>query len=154
MPQQNEKFLLQQWMKLWQDIDALYTSFLKRWRLSPHAYLILERLHRGPTRSAEPTELAVLLHVTRQLVTFILNDLEERGLILRRESARDRRRRSIALSKKGRSLAKEVCDEMDALELKTLHALSEQERTELLERSQRYCDMLRSSLNAQKGQDG
>ena len=77
MPENKEKELLRRWMALWAEIDKTYIGFLKRWDLSLNAYWVIEYLHNHP-QGAEPAELADCINVMRQLITIILNDLEQR----------------------------------------------------------------------------
>ena len=112
MPENKEKELLRRWMALWAEIDKTYIGFLKRWDLSLNAYWVIEYLHNHP-QGAEPAELADRINVMRQLITIILNDLEKRGFLLRRESELDHRRRIIRLSPDGELFAREVCDAME-----------------------------------------
>lgn len=147
MPEKNERAFLRRWMTLWLQTTESYVVFLKKWNLSLNTYWVLEYLFRNP-QGAEPTVLADALGVMRQLITIILNDLEKRGCILRKESKDDHRRRIIMLSKRGQAFACEVCDAMDELDLQSLSAFSEEERNLMLEHSQRFCDALKAATNS------
>ena len=96
------------WMELWRLTDNVYTMYLRRWELSLNEYLVLESLREFP-KGMQPAQLAERVSIQRQLVTIILNKLEERGFILRRESRTDHRRKIIRLNPAGRVFAEEVC---------------------------------------------
>lgn len=144
MPENKEKELLRRWMALWVEIDKTYIGFLKRWDLSLNTYWVIEYLHNHP-QGAEPAELADRINVMRQLITIILNDLEKRGFLLRRESEQDHRRRIIRLSPAGETFAREVCDAMEQFDLESLSAFTPAERERLVEDSRRFCDALKSA---------
>lgn len=144
MPESREKELLRRWMALWVEIDKTYIGFLKRWDLSLNTYWVLEYLRLHP-EGAEPAELADRINVMRQLITIILNDLEQRGFLLRRESEQDHRRRIIRLSPCGEEFAREVCEAMDQFDLESLSAFTPEERERLVEDSRRFCDALKSA---------
>ncbi len=148
MPEKKEKAFLRRLITLFQQTNENYVVFLKKWNLSSNTYWVLEYLYHNP-QGAEPAELADAVGVMRQLITIILNDLEKRGCILRKESKDDHRRRKIMLSKHGQSFAREVCDAVDELDLQSLSTFSEEERNLILEHSQRFCDALKSAMNSQ-----
>lgn len=81
----------------------------------------------------------------RQLITIILNDLEKRGFLLRRESEQDHRRRIIQLSPAGETFAREVCDAMEQFDLESLSAFTPAERERLVDDSRRFCDALKAA---------
>ena len=68
------------WMELWRLTDNVYTMYLRRWELSLNEYLVLESLREFP-KGMQPAQLAERVSIQRQLVTIILNKLEERGFI-------------------------------------------------------------------------
>lgn len=146
MPESREKELLRRWMALWVEIDRTYIGFLKRWDLSLNAYWVIEYLHLHP-EGAEPAELADRINVMRQLITIILNDLEKRGFLLRRENEQDHRRRIIRLSPCGEEFAREVYDAMEQFDLESLSAFTPEERERLVENSRRFCDALKKAAS-------
>lgn len=149
MQENREKELLRRWMALWVEIDRTYIGFLKRWNLSLNAYWVIEYLHNHP-QGAEPAELADRINVMRQLITIILNDLEQRGFLLRRESTLDHRRRIIRLSPCGEEFAREVCEAMDQFDLESLSAFTPEERERLVEDSRRFCEALKKAAQSHR----
>lgn len=125
------------WMELWRLTDNVYTMYLRRWELSLNEYLVLESLREFP-KGMQPAQLAERVCIQRQLVTIILNKLEERGFILRRESRTDHRRKIIRLNPAGRVFAEEVCGSVEQLDLHGLEVLSDSEREKLLEYTERF----------------
>lgn len=125
------------WMELWRLTDNVYAVYLRRWGLSLNEYLVLESLREFP-KGIQPAQLAERVSIQRQLVTIILNKLEERGFILRRESRTDHRRKIIRLNPAGCAFAEEVCGAVDQLDLYGLNALSDSERENLLAYSERF----------------
>ncbi|MTD52941.1 MarR family winged helix-turn-helix transcriptional regulator [Amycolatopsis pithecellobii] len=65
-------------------------------------YLVLLAIDGG----AEPSqaEIAHLLRLTRTMTTYLLDDLEQHGLVQRRASTQDRRVRHVLPTRKGRAL--------------------------------------------------
>ena len=125
------------WMELWRLTDNVYTMYLRRWELSLNEYLVLESLREFP-KGMQPAQLAERVSIQRQLVTIILNKLEERGFILRRESRTDHRRKIIRLNPAGRDFAEKVCGSVEQLDLHGLEVLSDSEREKLLEYTERF----------------
>lgn len=64
----------------------------------------------------EPAQLADLLLLPRQTMTFILDSLESKGLARRRPHPVDRRRKLIQLTNRGRQRAKAIYDDLIAYE--------------------------------------
>ena len=109
-----------------------------------NAFWVIEYLRNHP-QGAEPAELADRINVMRQLTTIILNDLEKRGFLLRRESAQDHRRRIIQLLPRGEEFAAEVCDAMEQFDLESLSAFTPKEQERMVEDSRRFCNALKSA---------
>lgn len=128
---------LKRWMELWRLTDNVYTEYLRRWELTLNEYLVLDSLREFPD-GMQPAQLAERFGIQRQLITAILNKLEGRGFILRRESRTDHRRKIIRLNPAGRSFAEEVCGAVEQLDLHGLDSLSDSECEKLLEYTERF----------------
>ncbi|WLW54161.1 MarR family winged helix-turn-helix transcriptional regulator [Streptomyces sp. YU58] len=112
------------------------------------AYLVLMAL--APTEDNPPTqlELAGRVGLDRTVMTYLLDDLEERGVLVRRPNPRDRRSRHVILTDEGRAQLQRVRTETAAAETRLLAELGEEERTQ-------FRDLLaRVAHTAQRGTRG
>jgi DNA-binding MarR family transcriptional regulator len=101
----------------------------------PRGYQVLATAGRG-----EPsTQLALAQHlgIDRTMMTYLLDDLENAGLVERRPDPADRRARRVALTEAGLSRLSELKRELQQVENSLLEPLDAEERTVLRELLQR-----------------
>lgn len=72
--------------------------------LSPSAFNVLQSLANTPGQELEPCQLAHRLLVSRPSVTGLIDNLESKGLVARRDHPEDRRRVLVALTDRSRAL--------------------------------------------------
>jgi DNA-binding MarR family transcriptional regulator len=104
-------------------------SLLRAHDLTPPHGHALQLLSDGPLRMRDIAEHAMC---DASYVTALVDRLEASGLVIRRESPTDRRVREIALTPKGRRLAKEV-DEVFSHAPAELRRLSADQRAQFVE---------------------
>lgn len=131
---------------LWESMEGIYDQVLARWELSYNSFSVLYSLQKNP-EGLEPSRLAELVGVSRQIMTILLNELEERGFILRKNQKEDRRRRRILLSRPGIRFADEVLQAVNALDGRVLSTFTEPDAQMLLELTRRYCAALKTAAN-------
>ncbi|MFC4044160.1 MarR family winged helix-turn-helix transcriptional regulator [Dactylosporangium siamense] len=92
----------------------------------PRGYQVLAAAASG----AEGTQLALAnkLGVDRTVMTYLLDDLEQAGLIERRPDPADRRARRIVATDAGRATMCELQGKLEHVETRVLGALAEPER--------------------------
>ncbi|HWL76174.1 MarR family winged helix-turn-helix transcriptional regulator [Microbacterium sp.] len=80
----------------------------------------------------QPSQLALAqrLGIDRTVMTYLVDDLEEAGLLTRRPNAEDRRQRRIVATKRGEEVAGELCALVAGAEQEALAALDPDERAE------------------------
>jgi DNA-binding MarR family transcriptional regulator len=88
---------------LWNGSRLLFA----RWDLSPSQFNILNLLSDRPEGLSQ-TELSRRLIMHRSNVTGLIDRLEKRGLVLRRETPGDRRAYRVVLSLEGQRLIQEI----------------------------------------------
>jgi DNA-binding MarR family transcriptional regulator len=88
--------------------------FFNRWELSPSQFNILNVLHDQPDGCTQ-SELSRQLIMHRSNVTGLVDRLEQRGLVLRKDSITDRRAWRVALTPSGRKLLEEILPEYYAV---------------------------------------
>ena len=81
----------------------------------------------------KPTEIAVMLGVKPPAVSFLLEKLEEKGLVERRLGAVDRRRIVLVLTKKGKGVVQRVNDYREKYLMLVLRQMDEKSRSRLEE---------------------
>ncbi len=145
MEKEKSRELLRQWMKILSDTENVYTAFLKRFHVSKNTFFALDYLNSNP-EGEEPAVLAERLGLTRQMMTIVLNDLDERGFIIRRERKDDHRRKTILLSKKGKTFADEVCRASENFDLTALAGFSDEEFCGMLDFSTRFYEKIKAQL--------
>ncbi len=106
-----------------------------------NGYLALKYLLENPD-GVEPAQLADELTVQRQLVTWIINDFQSRGLIIKKENKTDHRRKLILFSKKGQRFAQEVHDYIQEMDCRTMSTFSKAEMELMIDFHRRFYDNL------------
>jgi DNA-binding MarR family transcriptional regulator len=90
--------------------------FFNRWELSPSQFNILNLLHLNPDGCTQ-IELSRLLIMHRSNITGLVDRLEKRGLLQRKDNPTDRRAYKVLLTAKGRKLIEKILpDYYDAAE--------------------------------------
>jgi len=75
----------------------------------------------------EASDLAAEVRISKGTLTGVLNTLESRGLILKKQRETDGRRVAISLTSNGKKLMKKIFPEFNQEEMKMLSALSSSE---------------------------
>ncbi|MET8872226.1 MarR family transcriptional regulator [Nocardia sp. NPDC004604] len=110
-------------------VSRRFTTRLAPLGLDPAHFGILNHLAAADGRSQQ--ELADLLHVHRNAMVGLVDELEERGLVQRRPHPADRRAHAIHLSDRARTLLAAAEVEANAIEDEILAPLDEADRTQL-----------------------
>jgi MarR family 2-MHQ and catechol resistance regulon transcriptional repressor len=97
-------------MELLRTADTVWNAsrvFFERWDLSPSQFNVLNLLRFNPAGLSQ-TELSRQLIMHRSNLTGLVDRLEKRGLVARREVAADRRAYSVVLTAAGAKLLREI----------------------------------------------
>jgi DNA-binding MarR family transcriptional regulator len=97
-------------MELLRTADTVWNAsrvFFERWDLSPSQFNVLNLLHLNPAGLSQ-TDLSRQLIMHRSNLTGLVDRLEKRGLVARREVAADRRAYSVVLTAAGTRLLREI----------------------------------------------
>lgn len=106
-------------------------------------FRVLELLGRLDPEALEPREMAQVLDIGSNYMTKLLDQLESRGLLERRDHGADRRRRLVRITPAGAALCRDVAPRVRALEDELMGAaFTDAEREEL----RRLCRNLRRAL--------
>ncbi len=147
MEPEKSRELLRQWMKVLDSTEKIYDRFIKRFHLNKNAFFALDYLN-SHSEGEEPAGLAGALGVTRQMMTIVLNDLDGRGFILRRERQDDHRRKTILLTKSGKATADEVCRALEDFDIAALSGFPDEEIHNMLAFSTRFHERLKIQWEA------
>ncbi|GAB2605888.1 MarR family winged helix-turn-helix transcriptional regulator [Pseudactinotalea suaedae] len=95
----------------------------------PRGYQTLREVVEG----AQPSQLALAsrLGIDRTVMTYLIDDLAEAGLVERRANPADRRQRQVVATAAGTRVIADLCQHVRAVEDSLLHALTEAERAHL-----------------------
>jgi DNA-binding MarR family transcriptional regulator len=115
-------------MRVHQKVNRVSGEQLKGWDLSLGQFDVLA--HVGAAEGISQQELADSLLVTKGNVCQLLDKMEGRGLILRRQEGRTNR---LFLTEEGRKLFEEVVPAQQAVIAERFSVLSEEEQTRLYE---------------------
>jgi MarR family transcriptional regulator, multiple antibiotic resistance protein MarR len=102
---------------------------IKPFSLNPGAAILLEHVAKGVKH---PKELANLLDTVPPVISAILGELEDKGLIERQIDPNDKRRVKLTLSKEGKKLHEKIRERSMALGGERLSKLSDEELTNLI----------------------
>ena len=97
-------------LELLRTADTVWNAsrvFFERWDLSPSQFNVLNLLHANPAGLSQ-TDLSRQLIMHRSNLTGLVDRLEKRGLVARREVAADRRAYSVVLTTAGTGLLREI----------------------------------------------
>jgi DNA-binding MarR family transcriptional regulator len=97
-------------MELLRTADTIWNAsrvFFERWDLSPSQFNVLNLLHFNPDGLSQ-TDLSRQLIMHRSNLTGLVDRLEKRGLVTRREVAADRRAYSVVLTAAGTRLLGDI----------------------------------------------
>jgi MarR family 2-MHQ and catechol resistance regulon transcriptional repressor len=97
-------------MELLRTADTVWNAsrvFFERWELSPSQFNVLNLLRDYPDGLSQ-TDLSRQLIMHRSNLTGLVDRLEKRGLVARREVAADRRAYSVVLTAAGSQLLSEI----------------------------------------------
>ena len=97
-------------MELLRTADTVWDAsriFFERWDLSPSQFNVLNLLRLNPDGLSQ-TDLSRQLIMHRSNLTGLVDRLEKRGLVARREVAADRRAYSVVLTAAGTRLLREI----------------------------------------------
>lgn len=142
---------LDEWSELWRAIDVAYTQLMKYYNLSANTYCVLTLLLSKP-EGVEPAEIADIVIIKRQMVTLILNDLDNKGWITRQGLKTDLRRKKIFLTEAGRKFAEEVINTVEEVGLRGVKMMSEEEQKQFFSLGRHFCDFLQHEVNRVIGQ--
>ena len=95
----------------------------------PRGYQTLREVAEG----AQPSQVALAAHlgIDRTVMTYLIDDLAEAGLVERRANPSDRRQRQVVPTDKGARAVAEACRRVRAVEDSVLSELTAAERTQL-----------------------
>jgi len=97
-------------MELLRTADTVWNAsraFFERWGLSPSQFNVLNLLRLNPAGLSQ-TDLSRQLIMHRSNLTGLVDRLEHRGLVARREVAADRRAYSVVLTAAGARLLRDI----------------------------------------------
>jgi DNA-binding MarR family transcriptional regulator len=133
-------------MELLRTADTVWDAsrlFFERWDLSPSQFNVLNLLRLNPAGLSQ-TELSRQLIMHRSNVTGLLDRLERRGLVARREVAADRRAYNVVLTPAGIRLLRGILPRYYADAARVWEPLPARRATALI------ADLQRVARNAQR----
>ena len=111
-------------LPLWRRVHQEFMLRSQKWDLPTNASMVLVHLHLHPEDS-EPATVAASNYFPRQTVTFILDLLEKKGLAVRRPHPKDRRRKLVQLTLKGKKKADAMFQDMVRFESAALKTIAD-----------------------------
>lgn len=112
--------------------------FFCRWRLSPSQFNVLNLLY-DQSEGCTQAELSRSLIMHRSNVTGLVDRLEARGLVQRRDSANDRRAYRVVLTAAGRKLVQQILPHYHEAAEKVWGDLSAHRANQLVAELDRVC---------------
>jgi DNA-binding MarR family transcriptional regulator len=106
-----------------------FLESIKPFSINPGAAILLEHVSQGVKH---PKELAQLLETVPPVVSAILSELEDKGLIRRQIDPEDRRRVQLSLSPEGKALHEKIRERSQGLSSERLSKLSPDELQSLI----------------------
>ena len=134
-------------LPLWRRVHQELMIRGQKWGLPINAAMVLVHLHLHPEDS-EPAAMAAANYFPRQTITFILDQLERKGLAVRQPHPNDRRRKLVVLTFKGEKKAEEMVRGMIAFESAALRTIEDVDIPRLQSFLTRYADALAAQNDA------
>ena len=134
-------------LPLWRRVHQELMIRGQKWGLPINAAMVLVHLHLHPEDS-EPAAMAAANYFPRQTITFILDQLERKGLAVRKPHPNDRRRKLVVLTFKGEKKAEEMVRGMIAFESAALRTIEDVDIPRLQSFLTRYADALAAQNDA------
>ena len=128
-------------LPLWRRIHQEFMLRSQLYGLPANVCMVLMHLHLHPEES-EPAALAAANYFPRQTVTFILDSLELKRLAVRKPHPRDRRRKRVQLTPRGRRLAERMFTGLVRFESAALAQIEDVDIPRLQAFLGRYADAL------------
>ena len=119
------------WLRMWrvvQKVERAATEHLRVYGLNYAQFDVLA--HVGAAEGSKQKELGASLHVTKGNVSHLIDQMERRGLVSRRQEGRTNR---LYLTEGGRRLFEEVVPSHEDLVHQLMSALPEEEQAQLHE---------------------
>jgi len=133
-------------MELLRTADTVWNAsrvFFERWDLGPSQFNVLNLLHLNPGGLSQ-TDLSRQLIMHRSNLTGLVDRLEKRGLVARREVAADRRAYSVVLTAAGARLLRDILPRYYQEAARVWDRLSVRRAAELI------ADLQQVAVNAQR----
>lgn len=128
-------------LQLLRTAEALWNAsriFFGRWRLSPSQFNVLNLLYdRSPGCTQAELSRSLIMH--RSNVTGLVDRLEVRGLLQRRDNTNDRRAYRVVLTAAGRKLVQKILPHYHNAAEKVWGALSPHRANQLVAELDRVC---------------
>ena len=128
-------------LPLWRRVHQELMIRGQKWKLPTNVAMVLVHLCLHPEDS-EPAAIADANYFPRQTITFILDALEKQGLAGRQPHPKDRRRKLVALTPKGKKMAEEMVKDMVRFESAALRTIEDVDLPRLQSFLARYADAL------------
>jgi DNA-binding MarR family transcriptional regulator len=133
-------------LELLRTADTVWNAsrvFFVRWDLSPSQFNVLNLLHLNPGGLSQ-TDLSRQLIMHRSNLTGLVDRLEKRGLVVRREVAADRRAYNVVLTAAGARLLRDILPRYYQEAARVWDRLSARRAAELI------ADLQQVAANAQR----
>jgi DNA-binding MarR family transcriptional regulator len=133
-------------LELLRTADTVWNAsrvFFERWDLSPSQFNVLNLLHLNPGGLSQ-TDLSRQLIMHRSNLTGLVDRLEKRGVVVRREVAADRRAYSVVLTAAGARLLRDILPRYYQEAARVWDRLSARRAAELI------ADLQQVAANAQR----
>jgi DNA-binding MarR family transcriptional regulator len=119
------------WLRMWRVVQKVERAAAEHLRAHGLNYAQFDVLaHVGAAEGSRQKELGESLHVTKGNVSYLIDQMERRGLVSRRQEGRTNR---IYLTEEGRRLFEEVVPAHEDLVHQLMSALPEEEQARLHE---------------------
>ena len=100
-------------------------------RANSAAFQVLMQLNQPDRQAPTMSEMALQLGITKQQLTKLINDLEEKNLVRRQHSSRNRRHVYLMITPEGASIMKQLREAMLECTVSRLSSYNQEELAEL-----------------------
>ena len=120
---------------------SLYEDYARKQGLNGKSLLILLWIYRHPQGISQQT-ITRYTYSTKQVVNAVIKNFSEKGYIGSIAHPKDRRKKLIMLTERGRQFAASVIDPMDEAEKKAFSQLAIKQQQMLIETTHLFTDVL------------
>lgn len=139
-----------QYARIFDQQLAFYEAYARRHGLQSKGLYMLMWIYYNP-QGITQKRISEKTYASKQVVNATIKKFIEKGYLTCKENPQDKRHKLLTLTEAGRSYASAILDPLEALEMKAMQVLSDEEQTLFLQLSERYSQSITALFLKEEG---